>query len=195
MKFIFQLDDQIHCLFEVLDNNCCWIFHVVFLPAMNSCLCQKGCPSSSVCSTDICTRVIANHKKTQLLFIYPFAHFIFNEFECFKFWFTEIDVLKVKSHLFTMIFQNIIERTKSHSWPFIPTCPDDIILCSKIGRQRFALWFFNIKNVVNNFERSLIRTDIVHCKDGSNFINPLLKSIWKTTINSFLNVGLYLCCF
>lgn len=139
MEIGFKLDDQIHCLFEVLNNDCCWVFCIVFLPAMDSCLGQKGCPSNPIRSTDICTRIVTNHKETQLLFIYPFTHLLFNEFECFKFWFAEIDVFEVKSYLFTMIFQYVIKGSKSHSWSFIPSCPDDIILGSKIWWQRLAL--------------------------------------------------------
>lgn len=48
---------------------------------------------------------------------------------------------------------------------------------------------------MNDFKCSLIGTDIVHSKNCTNFVNPLVKSIGKTTINSFLNIFFHLICF
>ena len=48
---------------------------------------------------------------------------------------------------------------------------------------------------MNDLKCSFIWTDIIHCKDGSNFVDPSVKILGNTTINSFLNVGFNLVYF
>jgi hypothetical protein len=48
---------------------------------------------------------------------------------------------------------------------------------------------------MNDLKCSFIWTDIIHGKDGSNFVDPSVKIVGNTTINSFLNVGLNLVYF
>ena len=42
---------------------------------------------------------------------------------------------------------------------------------------------------MDDLESGFVGTDIVHGKDGSDFINPGSKIVGNTTINSLLNVG------
>jgi hypothetical protein len=48
---------------------------------------------------------------------------------------------------------------------------------------------------MNDLECSFIWTDIIHGKDGPNFVDPSVKIVGNTTINSFLNVGFNLVYF
>lgn len=48
---------------------------------------------------------------------------------------------------------------------------------------------------MNDLECSFIGADIIHGKDGSNFLDQSVKIVRNTTINSFLNVGLKLIYF
>lgn len=76
-----------------------------------------------------------------------------------------------------MRLQHVVERPKGQSRPVIASCPDYIVLSSIISRKGQASYLFFQEDVMNNFKRCLVWTDIVECKDGVDDLPPFMVII------------------
>lgn len=79
-----------------------------------------------------------------------------------------------------MFFKHIVKRPKCQSRSMVPTCPHNIILGSKIWRQRNISLRLLAENIMYNFKSCLVRTNIVQSKDGVNLLTPFMIIRWQS---------------
>ena len=139
----FKFEDQINSLLEILNYDCCWVCAVILIPVVDSCLCQERCPFCTVCPANVCSWIIPHHKKTQLFLIDPSPQFLLNKLKRLFLRLTKINMFQIKPISLAVILKNVIEWSKSHSWSFVASCPNNIVLGCKIRRKWLTCLFFD----------------------------------------------------
>jgi hypothetical protein len=101
---------------------------------VNSGLGQKRCPANSIRSTNVGSGVISDHKKAQFLLLDFPAQLILDKLESLELRFSKVYMFKVKAVFLAVILENVVEWPESHSWAFVASCPNDIVLSSEKWR-------------------------------------------------------------
>ena len=139
---------------------------------MNPRLSQKRPPSDRICSLNVSSWIVTNHKETSVSI--PFKHDISNILKDSFCRFSEVVLIQLEFVSQTMVFQHIVERSKCHSWSMVAPSKGNIVVPCKVRRQGLTSSFLLGKHIVNNLQSLFIRIDIIECKDSLNLLTPFM---------------------
>ena len=165
-------EDELHGLFEVVDDHCGWIMGVVAWPVVDACLRQEGGPTDGIGAADVSSWIVAHHEEAAVA--EALLHVAFDELERQFLWLAEVKLLERELMSLAVLFQHVVERSKSQPGPVVASCPNNIVLGSVKGGKRQVSYLFFEEDVVDDFERCFVGTDIVEREDGVDDLSPLV---------------------
>ena len=165
-------EDELHGLFEVVDDHCGWIMGVVAWPVVDACLRQEGGPTDGIGAADVSSWIVAHHEEAAVA--EALLHVAFDELERQFLWLAEVELLERELMGLAVLCQHVVERPESQPRPVVASCPNDVVLGSVIGGKRQASCLFFEEGIVDDFKGGFVRTDIVEREDGVDDLSPLV---------------------